>query len=180
MKKILFVAALLLMPSSAQAADYNVYVRPHGYYIPQVNPNIQPFWDYQKQMNGLLQAQPQMMQQQMLQQQAMNQQMMILQMEQQRQSIMAWQKYLTEKGYDPGPIDGVHNPHLEQAYLRYLADQKQLNEQQQAQQRQNILGWQKLLVEQGYDIGSIDGTWGPRSQRAYQDYMTKQNGQTNR
>ena len=96
-------------------------------------------------------------------------------MEQQRQSIMAWQKYLTEKGYDPGPIDGLLNPQFQQAMQRYAANQKQLHEQQQEQQRQHIMGWQKLLTEQGYNPGPIDGVWGPRSAQAYQEYMAKQN-----
>lgn len=119
MKKFFFVMALLFLPVRAQAADYNVYIRPHGYYIPQVNPNINPTWQYQQNL------QQQMMQQQMMQmnQQQLQQQMYMQQQVQQRQQIMAWQKYLTEQGYDPGPIDGVWGPRSAQAYQEYMAKQ---------------------------------------------------------
>lgn len=124
MKKILFIITLILLPVSAQAADYNVYIRPHGYYVPQVNPNIQPFAqpDYSQQLTGLMQGSQQVQQQQMMMQ-MYQQQMYMQQQAQQRQQIMAWQKYLTEQGYDPGPIDGVWGPRSAQAYQEYMAKQ---------------------------------------------------------
>ena len=88
MKKVFFAMALVLLPVCAQPADYNVYIRPHGYYIPQVNTNINPTWQYQQN------AQQYLMQQQMMQmnQQQIQQQMyMQQQLAQQRQQIMAWQ-----------------------------------------------------------------------------------------
>lgn len=127
MKKILFAMALLFLPVSAWTEEYNVYIRPHGYHIPYVNPNIQPFVqpDYSHLLNGLMPP-PQVMQQQMMMQ-MYQQQIYLQQQAQQFQRIMAWQQFLKEQGYYSGPIDGFWGPHSAQAYQRYMAKQNMLN-----------------------------------------------------
>ena len=41
--------------------------------------------------------------------------------------VAAWQKFLTEQGYNPGPIDGVWGPRSAQAYQEYMSKQTKPN-----------------------------------------------------
>ena len=63
-------------------------------------------------------------------------------------TIELLQKYLNNKGFDCGDVDGL----LGEA---------------------TITAWQKFLVEEGYDTGGVDGVFGSYSATAMQTYLNK-------
>ena len=63
---------------------------------------------------------------------------------------------------------------MEKAQILQMQRQ-QIQQQQRAEQYQRNIAWQRFLKEQGYDPGPIDGAWGPKTARAYQEYVAKQN-----
>ncbi|MDL2216979.1 hypothetical protein LJB81_04545 [Desulfovibrio sp. OttesenSCG-928-M14] len=115
MIKKIIITILLIFPSNAYAGDYYFYVKPNPYYITppsqfQLRQFDLPPSSYMIQQNLMMQSQQRQIYQR------------------QRQQIMTWQKFLTEQGYDPGPIDGVWGPRSAQAYQEYMSKQNSQTE----------------------------------------------------
>lgn len=72
------------------------------------------------------------------------------------------QKYLTQLGLRPGPIDGLWGNRTQAAFERLRGPGAAAN-----RSRINQLA-QEYLADLGYDPGVSDGYWGPRTEAAYQ------------
>ena len=104
-----------------------------------------------------------------------------------RSVIRQAQEALKNKGYDPGPPDGVLGPRtkavlkdyqqaeslpvtsrLDHATLSKLG----LQEEKRGATPERVREVQKALVETGYDPGPVDGRLGPRTKAALRRYVS--------
>lgn len=103
-----------------------------------------------------------------------------------RRAAMGLQQNLNAAGYDAGPVDGLPGPRTREAIrafqrnrgypvtgqlgaaqrLALLTDAQRATAGQDGLRAAEIREVQAYLDALGYDVGPVDGVWGPRSQRA--------------
>jgi peptidoglycan hydrolase-like protein with peptidoglycan-binding domain len=88
-----------------------------------------------------------------------------------RDHIEEVQRALQGKGYDVGRIDGTVGSKTERALRKFQKAQHlpvtgQIDRASLARLRDQIRAVQRALLRKGYDIDAIDGTFGPKTERA--------------
>jgi peptidoglycan hydrolase-like protein with peptidoglycan-binding domain len=92
-----------------------------------------------------------------------------------RDQIRGVQRDLLRKGYDAGPVDGNFGPQTEQA-LRELQKAQHLPVTAQigGVSRDQIWEVQRDLLRKGYNVGPVDGNFGPQTEQALREFQKDQ------
>jgi peptidoglycan endopeptidase LytE len=90
------------------------------------------------------------------------------------------QQALEGKGYDVGKIDGEFGSKTERALRKFQKAQRlpvtgQIDRATLARLRDQIRAVQRALRRKGYDIKTIDGTFGEKTERALRKFQKAQN-----
>ena len=96
-----------------------------------------------------------------------------------RDHIEEVQRALQGKGYDVGRIDGTVGSKTERALRKFQKAQHlpvtgQIDRASLARLRDQIRAVQRALLRKGYDIDAIDGTFGPKTERALRKFQKAQ------
>ena len=92
-----------------------------------------------------------------------------------RETVAAIQRMLTERGYDPGPVDGFSGRKTQAAIRDYQAaaglpvDGEPTDALADHMRREMVKSVQRMLAVLGYDAGIVDGlacSWRPRTARS--------------
>lgn len=96
-----------------------------------------------------------------------------------RETVAAVQRMLTERGYDPGPVDGFAGRKTSAAIREYQAmvglpvDSEATDTLADHMLREMVKSVQRMLAVLGYDAGTIDGLAGSKTKSAIEEYQRR-------
>merc|ERR1712167_340667 len=83
-------------------------------------------------------------------------------------STAAYQRWLINEGYSPGPVDGRCGCRTKRATKKFLAAQGYEVDKCGCGWSKTTVALQSWLTKQGYQPGPVDGIWGEQTSKAMQ------------